>query len=235
MKFAIAAEHRDFFLKQHAIEFEGLLKESQLNLLDTEINAALAERLGITLEAVQNISPGKQFMAGRDLWRDNAEIKKIVLQKQFAEIAADLVEQKPIRLGYDQLFPELPGRIYKSAISDAYHQLLNTPSTLAKISSIQGVLCGLILCIKGDNSGAAEPGSVFTRIPGNGVFFQADAPLDFNYMVQHPQHRYLLIAYVRNSSLYVRNDADPHTHALKQFDYAFGEKLSVKWHPIIIR
>lgn len=235
MKFAVASEHREFFQKERVIEFDALLNEKQLPQLLSALDEALAERLSIPINDIEGLSPGKLFMAGRDLWRANPLVKKLVAQKQLAEIASELIEQKPLRLGYDQLFPELRGRTYQSSVSDAYHQLLNTHLTLNEVSSIDGVLCGLMLCLKGDGTGPAEPKTVFSNMPGNGVFFSPDAPLDFQHLTKHPLQRYLLIVYSRKSSFYKLNEQDPHTYALKHLGFSFGERLSDKSHPTIIR
>lgn len=232
MKFAIASEHRDFFQKQRTIEFENLLTEKQMSALTEGVENALLERLGVD---PQSATPGKQFIIGHDLWRSSAQVKKIIMQRQLAQCAADLTEASALRFGYDQLFPELRGRTYRSAISDAYHQLLNHPATLNGISSLQGIACGLMLCLQGDHTGHAETGSVFTTVPGNGVFIHPDFVLDFQYLMQHPMQRYLLIVYTNSKAFYSRNDADPHTHALKPFGYNFGEKLSDKFHPMVCR
>lgn len=235
MKFVTASEHRAFFQKQRAIEFEGLLSQDQVDRLNESIDSVLAEQLNVPIKELSSLSPGRLFMAGRDLWRLSADVKKIIMQKQLAEVASELAEQRFMRLGYDQLLPELPGRIYKTSISDAYHKILNSSLTLTELSSLEGVSCGLMLCLKSDNSGSAEEKSVFSKMTGHAVFFQPDLPLNFQFISEHPLHRYLLIVYARGNAFYKRNDADPHTHALKQLDYAFGQKLSDKWHPMVRR
>lgn len=232
MKFAIASEHRDFFQKQRTIEFDNLLSQKQMSALCEGVESSLSERL---VNDPLSASPGKQFLSGHDLWRSSAQVKKVVMQKQLAQCAADLAEVSALRFGYDQLFPELRGRTYRSAISDAYHHLLNHSASLNGISSIQGIVCGLMLCLQGDSTGPAETGSVFTTIPGNGVFIHPDFILDFQYLMKHPMQRYLLIVYTKNNAVYARNDADPHTHALKPLGYNFGEKLSDKFHPMVCR
>lgn len=235
MKFAIISEHREFFQKEHTIEFEGLFTAVQLSQLVSSIDESLADQLIVSGDELPQLSPGKLFMAGHDLWRSSPQIKKLVAQKQLAEIAAELIEQKTLRLGYDQLFPEFRGRIYKTAVSDAYHQLLNTQLTLAGISSIEGVQCGLMICLKGDGTAPADHGTVFSKIPGSGVFFHPDAPLDFHHIQQHPLHSYLLIVYARNNATYKLNEIDPHTYSLKHLGVTFGEKLSDKFNPIVYR
>jgi len=235
MKFVIASDHREFFQKHHSIEFDELLNSKQLAQLNSAIDETLAERLHDSIADLASVSSGKLFMAGHDLWRSNTQVKKVVTSKQFAEVAIDLTEQRALRLGCDQLFPELKGRIYKSAVSDAYHQLLDLNTNLQGISSFDGVCCGLMLCLKGEGSESADMDSIFSKKPGNGVFFHTDFPINFQHLKKYPLHRYLLIVYVKNNAAYKRNDNDPHTHSLKQFDYIFDERLKDKFHPMVYR
>lgn len=77
MRFSTSFEQRDFFSKNGQIEFEGLISLKECALL-------------------------KKQTAGRDLWRKNAEIKKISLRPQLGEVATVLAQKKNIRIAYDQ-------------------------------------------------------------------------------------------------------------------------------------
>ena len=83
MKFSLTADQKCFFEKQQFIEFEGLISESQL--------AILQRCKGI----------------GRDISRENMEMQKIVRSSLFAKIAKELCGERVLRLGFDELY-ELP-------------------------------------------------------------------------------------------------------------------------------
>lgn len=94
MRLATSLEHRDFFLKNKFIEFEGLLSFEECSFLMTQPHAT-------------------------DLWRKEAICKKISLNADFADIALTLCNKKTnkraLRLAFDTLLttPEekvnLPG------------------------------------------------------------------------------------------------------------------------------
>lgn len=237
MKFAIASEHRDFFLKSQRIEFESLISSDQLKLLNQAIDTVLAERLGIQIDQLPMQRSVKLFQAGHDLWRDHKEIKRISLQKQWAQFAADLTEQKALRIGYDQFFPSTSPTSHLNP-QNQYQQFLQRSSTLQETSCLQRVLCGLMLCL--DQNENAEktkipPASVLPAQAGNAVFFQPDLKIDWTQIYNSSNGRYLLIVYTHPTSVYVYQEGDPHAHALKQWGYNFGDKLLEKWHPIVFR
>ena len=89
----IKSEPNDEFLK-YALATEYL----RLN----ETNKALQIKLNVTQEKFAKLTPDILFDAGRDLWRAHPPLKKLVANSQLAEIAAELIEQKLVRLGYDE-------------------------------------------------------------------------------------------------------------------------------------
>lgn len=230
MKFAIASEHRDFFRKHQVIEFEGLLGEEQLKKLWLSVDAELKKRLKIEKKLTLP-SPLDLYLSGRDLWRTSAAIKTIVLSKDLAAIASELIEHSPLRIGYDQLIaaPATPSEhIFK----------FQEPCTLETISCFQGVLGGLMLCLKGsatEDASTDTPTALFSNKAGSGVFFHANTVLDFQQLNQHLDQRYLLIVYTQAKTVYAPNQLDPNVHFLKQLGYNFGDRLSDRWHPLVYR
>ena len=165
MKFAIVGEHRDFFRKNGFIEFEGLITENQFKELHAEIQNTLA------------LPSEKAFLAGRDLWRNSAVVKKYLLHNSLASIAAELCEHKPIRIGYDQFFPKFnPTKI----ATNRYQSFLQKAHPLTEMSSLDGVACGLILFLSKES-------------PGRGIFFRADMPIDFGKFLETSP--FILITY----------------------------------------
>ncbi len=229
MRFAVAREHRDFFNKQGTVEFEGLLNAKQLVELVAAVDSTLALRLNIQASELSLQSSNALFMAGRDLWRANNAVKKIVMQRQFAELAIELIHKKTLRLGYDQFFPD-----------GAVAVLPGDSQNLLEISCLQGVQCGLMLCLRGALTPVepvepveedCTPSPLFSRQAGSGVFFNPEAPLNF----QRSVGQYLMIVYTSTSSVYLCKRTDPHANALKQYGYAFGDKLNDKCNPIVYR
>ena len=130
MRFATSPEHRSFFSKQHFIEFEGLL--------------SAAECAYLLLKKKE-----------RDLWKKDPFVKKIVLRSQFAEIAAELSNQRKLRIGFDERAKEL------------------TPLSLQEGSCLKTISLGLIFCLSGEKQGH---GTFFSpHIPLSTVAFYDDS------------------------------------------------------------
>ena len=235
MKFAVAKEHRDFFNKNHYVEFEGLIAPNQIKEILDGIDSALSQRLSINKEQLIRQPPEKLFMTGHDLWRMNESVKRVVLNNSLAEIASQLLEQSPLRLGYDQFFPKNMRSFYRK---NAYADLLINAKSLLDFSSIQGVLCGLMISLESDqDSRVVSEGviDIFSKNTGNGIFFKPDATIDFQSLANNYTGQYLLIVYVQPASVYLFKEQDPHTHFLKGLGHVFGDRLSDRWHPIVFR
>jgi len=248
MKFATSKAHRDFFLKQGWIEFEGLMAEDQLALFNQAVDQVLAERLKCTPQKLSTFSAGKKFFQGRDMWRSDPFLHKIACNVRFAEIAAELMELKTVRLGYDQLFPVPEKKVHLPEPSDVvYSNFLQKRASLESVSCIQGVLGGLIFALNGEKGESLQKEGregqeplengidIFPEQAGNAIFFQPTAQIDWSRLSVHADQRFYLIVYTSARSLYILQPEDPHTHALKHLGYVFNDKLSDKLHPLICR
>lgn len=236
MNFAVDGRHRDFFRKSRWIEFDELLSPQQLEIINREIKPVLASRLKTPLTYLPAFAVDKFFEKGRDLWRGAPSLKKILLSKPLAEAASELIEQKPLRFGYDQLFPSL-NNIQNE--NQTYALLLRTQPTLQEISCIQGVLCGLMLCLKADPQKATsedskeKPTTVFSKTAGNGVIFSPELPIPFEELAAMNDSLYLLLVYTNAKAVYRMEERDPHVSDFKSLGYNFGDKLSDTLNPLV--
>jgi hypothetical protein len=242
MKFAVANEHREYFQQNKVIEFEGLLTSEQLNQLNVGIDAALSKRLAEPLHKIHTLSADKLFLAGRDLWRDNNAVKKLVTNSLLGQIAAELMQEDPIRLGYDQYLPVPSAMSHLHKSGDKYQVLLGKTSSLEEVSCLQGVRCGLILCLKDakekpplPQAEGEQPPQIFPMIAGNGSYFTPEYNIPFKALLEHPGQSFLLITYTQQTTVYVMREGDPNVHELKKRGYVFGDKLTDKLNPIVHR
>ena len=210
MKFTIDSQHREYFRQHLAIEFDDLLASAQLKKLTKALFLVLSERMGLDQEKASKATAEQLFMAGRDLWRAHDTVQKVITQRRLAEFASELTGQKTIRLGFDEFFPDPGPKSVFSKIADPYHKLLNKKIVLSEICCLQGVLCGLMLCLEGDGTKADEQLSAFTRVPGNGVYMGPDFLIDFTELYERLGHKYLLIVYSQSSTVYIHQKEDPH-------------------------
>ena len=227
MHFSVVREHRDFFRKNHWLECEGVLSQDELGRAAQSISQALAKRLGVT-DSVR--TPADQvFAAGRDLRRETPALKKIVCSHFLGEIAGELIERKPLRLGYDML---LPAPFADFLATGSYEEFIGKTPTLIEMSGIQGVLCGAMLCISGP-SAEVETHGLFSTVPGSAVYFKPDWPLPLHELRARKGHLYLLIVYVDPKAVYCRQEQDPHLHEFKRLGYQFGDRLTDTLNPIV--
>lgn len=228
MHFTVIREHREFFRKHHWIECDGVISQTELNRVSEAVPGVLAERLKASVPSNDTFE-NKDFALGHDLWRDATSLKKIILNRNLAEIAGGLIEEKPLRFGYDTLFPAVLNK------NNAYESFLKTTPTLQEMSCIQGVLCGAMICISGTQKQGEEalPSTIFSRTPGNVVFIAPDWPLPLHEIYQNPGFVYLLIVYVKDKAIYISQPGDPHLHDFKRLGYNFGDRLKEPLHPIV--
>lgn len=244
MKFAIAKEHKDFFYKHGWIEFENFVSPEQLLLINAAVDQALADRLKIPLHKLPLHPSETFFLHGRDLSRSIAELRSFVLQARFSEIASELLEKKPLRLGYDQLFParfNYPDFSINQKSKKPYQSFIEQAATIEEVSSLEGVLGGLMICLKKESKQNShtkfEPNGIdiFPKLPGQVIFFGPSTLINWNNLYSHEGHRFYLIVYAQLTTLYQLKSRDSHAHYLKQLGYIINEKLTDKLNPIVYR
>jgi hypothetical protein len=240
MRFTTAKEHRDFFQKHGWIEFEGLISDEQLILINQAIERSLADQLHVPLDRLNALSSEKLFLEGRDLWRSDQILRKIATQARFSEIASELVEKRPLRLGYDEFFPAFNMNQYAGGSKQLYSRFLDQTACLEDISCLKELACGLMLSLGGGQNISAEelPSNgidVFPKESGRVIFFMPNVQVNWRQLNAHPEQRFYMIVYTEMFAYYRLEPKDPHTHALKRLGYIFNDKLSDKLHPIVYR
>lgn len=231
MKLAIDANHRDFYQKNQLIEFEGFLTPAKTSEILLHVENSIKSKISNARIPIQKVLPEQFFDSGRDLWRIDDYLKKIESTSQIPEIVSELVEERPVRLGYDQYYPAIEKP--KLLSPQPYHRFLQNAATLSEFSCIDGLLGAFMICLKGD--GVPQDLSVFSRTPGNAVFFSPTCPIPFPDLYQRPDHRYLMIVYTELNASYQFNGEVPHSHEFKHLGYGFGDKLNDRWNPIVYR
>ncbi|MGK5593927.1 MAG: hypothetical protein ACSNEK_01035 [Parachlamydiaceae bacterium] len=228
MKFSLEYLQRDFYRKNKAIELEGLLSSQLLASLQEGIQDASLE---ILPRNKTSFSQKDYFSKGRDLWRINAKIKKVVTNYGLAELVFQLSSEKPIRLAFDQLLPSL-----ETSKDPSDYPSLYKKEIVQKLSAIQELLAVLIICVSGE--GAAPDfadGDPFPSSPGNGVYLSPEYLIDFQKLYSRRNQIFFLVGYTKQRSQYFRVDEDPQGHELKKLGYVFGDRLNDSLHPILLR
>lgn len=225
MKYRIDNSHREFYSQNGWIELEDLLTPEDLIAINQGVDEVLAKREKVSLDRLQRLGSQSLFLAGRDIWRENAGLKKWICGRRLSEFAAEIAGTRPLRLAFDQVYTYVPG---STRLGDSC-----PPSgSLKALTSFQGLVCGLIICLK---CAPDAPPSFFPIKPGNGLCFSPDLDLNIEQIYRGPEQRYLLIGYGKPVTLFIHQSQDQHAKALKELGYHYGDRLLDSIHPIVIR
>lgn len=229
-KFTLAREHLFHFQTQQFLELEDVLTTQQLVDLKQTIENTLLQTTG---QKKSFLTLDHLFTVGYDLHQHNESLKKWVTNRQFSEIAATLAGEKVLRLGYDELFP-CPR---KTSSARCYIDNLPYKGKLSDISAIQGVVCGLVICLQGFQEEIETPlnNSIFPKKEGNMVFFSPEKEIDFKELQHRIGQEFLLIVYAGKTAIYALNEKAPHAHVHKRQGYVFGDRLKDHLNPIVYR
>lgn len=224
MKFSINSEQRNFFRKNGIIEFENLLSKEKVENLKRGFEEILVELVPNLIKA----SPKEIFLKGRDLFRKSAKVKKEITHHRLLALLFELVQEKPIRLGFDQVFPPFNENFYS--------EFFLKKKSFESFSSVQNLLCLLNICIQGEGPPPdLQEGDPFPSKPGNGIFFAPTYEVDFEKLNLHKDQTFLLIGFTQQHSQYLYMPEDPQCHILKKIGYVFGDHLDDSLHPVIFR
>lgn len=242
MKFALNKEIKDFFNKNGWINFDDFVPVTKLKNINNKIDECLAQRLQIPTYKLSQIHAEILYNNGHDLWRDDPELKQFISQKSFAEIASELIEQKPLRLGYDQLLPSFESDSYlylHDKDKKIYEPFIFQNATLEEISSFDNILIGALISLNERNvlieTGDKEGKDIFPIENGQVTFFKPDTLVDWSCISRHSPQRFYLIVYTASHTSYIVKPKDPQGHYLKHLGYIINDKLNDKLHPIIYR
>lgn len=239
-KFALANEHHLHFEKQSFIELEGVIPMDQILQLQLSLDKTLALSMAEYGQWKAQPLPDELYLNGRDLWRQNEIVKKVVWDKQLVGIASELMRKRFVRLGYDQFLlggplKETPKNA-KEELLGARTLLLNPQTNLEEMSCLQGTLCGVIICLSSAKQPFERaPTSLFPSEPGHITFFTSQANLNLSELSQRDGQKFLLIVYAEKTTLYIANEKDPNWHGLKRLGYVFGDRVKDNLHPVLHR
>lgn len=224
MKFAVGKEHKAFFEKHKLLELEGVFSSDEVSLLNDEVIRVLSRR-GSTM------SPEQDYEAGRDLWRESEAVRKKICSRRIVELLYQLTEKRPIRLGFDQYFPEIDAD--EQERGGNYAGLLRSSYSLQEMCSIQGVIGGFCLALKGSSSQDSEEDSPFPSQKGNVSFLHPERVMHYPSSSKGRGGRYYLVVYSSSNSLYIRNRNDPLSGTFIQLGYSSGDRLVDNKNPLV--
>ena len=223
MRFALTADHKEFFNKKGYIEFQEMLSAPQVAALTLNADETLAKRLRLPVSRLKEQSSAALFQAGYDLWRDNEAIKATVHKNNFALLASQLFQTPAIRCGFDQYIVTAKGTAAP----------FSQPFALQETSCISPLAGALLLPL----NDLTEP-LPFFPMPlkaGSGLFLSPLTPIPWAELFATPALRFLIIGYAMKKALFCADTRDPHAGNLKLLGYIFNEQLNNTLHPLLLR
>lgn len=105
----VSAEQARQFSKDGYILIPDILSAAEVVAYREVIVAAADKYNSETRKMADRDTYGKAFLQIMNLWRNDERVKKFILAKRFAKIAADLLGVKNVRLYHDQALFKEPG------------------------------------------------------------------------------------------------------------------------------
>ncbi len=225
MRFSLPDSYFEFFLRNQILEIENLMTSQDAETLSEKCEELLLKHMH---QKPLNITSNLElWKAGKDLWKEDADIKKILFRLQLGELSHILFKQRPIRLAYTQaLFT-----------GDKQDSLFDETETLQNISSMGPLLGGVLLCLDtpSEQEAVALLPDLKTLAKGRAFFFSGEYQIPFAELFKQKRLKMILLCFAPGKIRYKLEPKDPHTHELKKSGYAFGDSLPEEICPYLYR
>lgn len=129
-EYSIGAEDASYYQQNGHILLRNVLSRDELAIYRPAINSA-AERFNQETRPLQERDTyGKAFLQIMNLWARDEAVKKFVLARRFAKIAADLMGVDGVRIYHDQALFKEPGGGPTPWHQDQHYWPLDTDQTI---------------------------------------------------------------------------------------------------------
>lgn len=126
----VSKEQIEFFAENGHVYVQNLLGAEEVNEYRKEIEEYSQEFAKSQKPLENRDTYGKAFLQMMNLWEENAIIKKMVFDKNLAQVAADLLGVEKVRLYHDQALFKEPGGGPTPWHQDQYYWPLDTNNTI---------------------------------------------------------------------------------------------------------
>lgn len=194
MILTLTAEQTAFFSKNGFLELEGFLKPNEI-----------AE--------IASLKPG------RDHFRSNPIIKKLLLSRKMSNIVLALLNKDKATLGLDHKFD--------------LDFFLKTPEKMKNLFCVQGLSLFIFFQVGATSECEGSKLGIlpFCKTIGNILIVKSDL------LIQWPNvhANVFLAAYSSSPMVYIDNPRDPFCESLKKLSYEYGDRLRNETHPLLQR
>lgn len=129
-RFPVSSDQIGFYQTNRFVKLKGVLDDATVayysKIIGDEVDRLNTTRTGLD----QRDTYGKAFLQIFNLWRENGEVRKLVLSERLARIAADLMGVKQVRIYHDQALFKEPGGGITPWHADQYYWPIDTDKTV---------------------------------------------------------------------------------------------------------
>lgn len=129
-RFPVSSDQIGFYQTNRFVKLKGVLDDATVSyyakIIGDEVDRLNTTRTGLD----QRDTYGKAFLQIFNLWRENGEVRKLVLSERLARIAADLMGVKQVRIYHDQALFKEPGGGITPWHADQYYWPIDTDKTV---------------------------------------------------------------------------------------------------------
>lgn len=128
--YILTAAQLEFYQQNQFIKLKQVLQEEALIFFNKCITETVSRLDKASIPLAERSTYGKAFIQQFNLWREHAEIRKLVFSKRLAGIAASLMQVEKVRLYHDQALFKEPGGGITPWHADQYYWPLSTDKTI---------------------------------------------------------------------------------------------------------
>lgn len=137
--YALTAEQVAFYARHRYIKVKNVFSQNVLDYFQDAIGRKVAEKSAAKPDLDARDTYGKAFLQIFNLWREDEDIRNLVMSKRLGGIASGLMQCSGVRIYHDQaLFKEAGGGITPWH-ADQYYWPLSTDKTITAWIPLQAV------------------------------------------------------------------------------------------------
>ena len=127
--YVLTDEQIAFYRENAFVKLKGVLPADVLAHFNSVITKKVIELNTMFLPMEERDTYSRAFLQVMNIWRNSAEVKRLVFSRRLAQIATDLMGVSGVRLYHDQALYKEPGGGYTPWHADQYYWPLSNSNT----------------------------------------------------------------------------------------------------------
>ena len=129
-KYPVSQEAKDFYQENKFVKLKQVLSPEVIDYFNGIFSEEVDKLNSKSLPLESRDTYGKAFLQIFNLWKENEEVKELVLSKRLAGIASDLMGCEKVRIYHDQALFKEPGGGITPWHADQYYWPIDTDKTI---------------------------------------------------------------------------------------------------------